>query len=255
MNETNTEFARSLAKVMCDALIADGYDVVAVVLQGSQNYGLDTESSDYDFKAFVMPAPLDLYDSRRVSMIRQGLTGQCEVKDIRDLAYLLGKLNPTYLEILASPVYYVPDNPVYLQLWYTLRNMVNPLVHENREVTKMVTAAMIRQFTKAAGTSDVPDYKRLSHVYRLYTVWQKLTAGLDFTDTLMLTGDDLDHALAIKTGTIATNKLYDEIAIINVVVDTQQTFGLKIENTASLGRIQHLVMDAVYATVFIRPFV
>ena len=255
MNEIDVEIARSIAKAVYTSLIADGYDVIAVVLQGSQNYGLDTESSDYDFKAFVMPTPLDLYESRRVSTVRQVLTGQCEVKDIRDLAHLLGKLNPTYLEILAGPVYYVSDNPVYIQLWDILRHLVNPLVHENREIAKMVIAAMIRQFTKAAGTSDTPDYKRLSHVYRLYTMWQKLTAGLDFTETLMLTGEDLDHALAIKTGTIATNKLYDEIAIINIVIDTQQIFGLKIENIASLGRIQHLVMNAVYATVFIRPFV
>lgn len=53
-----------------DSLIEKGYDVLAVNLYGSQNYGVDTPESDYDFKALIFPSLEDvILNKKRVSKV------------------------------------------------------------------------------------------------------------------------------------------------------------------------------------------
>ena len=40
--------------------VQKSYRPVMTVLVGSQNYGLDTENSDYDTCTFILPSPTDI---------------------------------------------------------------------------------------------------------------------------------------------------------------------------------------------------
>ncbi|MCR5490693.1 MAG: nucleotidyltransferase domain-containing protein [Bacilli bacterium] len=80
-------------------------------VQGSQNYNLETEASDIDCKAFVVPTFSDLYFGHRYSTTIDTKYGQVTVHDIRMLSELLFKMNPTYLEMLFSKyVWYASED-------------------------------------------------------------------------------------------------------------------------------------------------
>lgn len=87
-----------------------GHAPVYVSLFGSQNYGLAVASteyrSDYDYKCVVLPSLSDLVEERKpVSKTIETPEGQIDIKDIRVFADILCRMNPSYLECLASDAY------------------------------------------------------------------------------------------------------------------------------------------------------
>lgn len=84
-----------------------GYAPVYVSLHGSQNYGLDLNTaeyqSDYDFKCIVLPSLWDLVEGKRpASLTVETDGGQIDIKDIRIFCDALERMNPAYLESLAT---------------------------------------------------------------------------------------------------------------------------------------------------------
>ncbi len=83
-----------------------GYKVIALMLQGSQNYGLAEYSLDYcsdiDSKAIVVPTFRDFLNcTPPVSTTVKFENGeQCDVKDIRVMFECFRKQNLSYLELL-----------------------------------------------------------------------------------------------------------------------------------------------------------
>ena len=97
------ERLRAAAELVC----AQGYFPIYISLHGSQNYGLAIceadYRSDYDFKCIVLPSLWDLVEGRKpVSLTLETDEGQIDVKDIRVFCDALEKMNPAYLESLAS---------------------------------------------------------------------------------------------------------------------------------------------------------
>lgn len=84
-------------------------DIIFMYVQGSQNYNLDTEASDIDCKAFVVPTFGDLYYGDRYSTTIDTPYGQVTIHDIRMLPELLLKMNATYIELLFSKYVYYPS--------------------------------------------------------------------------------------------------------------------------------------------------
>ena len=76
--------------------------IVFAFLQGSQNYRLDTPSSDQDMKAFCIPSFEDFYQQKQVSLTIDYPHGQVTIHDLRMLPKLLEKMNPAYLESFHS---------------------------------------------------------------------------------------------------------------------------------------------------------
>lgn len=84
-----------------------GYTPIYISLHGSQNYGLDvhtdTYQSDYDFKCIVLPSLWDLVEGKRpASLTAETEDGQIDIKDIRVVCDALERMNPAYLESLAT---------------------------------------------------------------------------------------------------------------------------------------------------------
>ena len=100
--------------------------IVGIFLQGSQNYGLDTEGSDIDTKLIVVPTFDDLAFNRQpVSTTHVRANNEhIDFKDIRLMLQTFRKHNLNFIEILFTPYYIL--NPIYADLWNTLI--------ENREV-------------------------------------------------------------------------------------------------------------------------
>lgn len=82
--------------------------VVATMLYGSQNYGLDTPESDVDTKTIVVPRLKGLVLDRRISTeLRLEDQSLDIIKDVRDMFdnYLKGNIN--FLETLYTQYYHV----------------------------------------------------------------------------------------------------------------------------------------------------
>ena len=75
---------------------------VGIFLQGSQNYGLDTEGSDVDTKIIVLPRFEDIVLNKKPVSATLVLPNNehCDVKDIRLMFDCFRKQNVNFLEIL-----------------------------------------------------------------------------------------------------------------------------------------------------------
>ena len=112
-----------------------GYEIFALVLQGSQNYGLDIYNDEYksdiDSKLIVLPTLDDLIEERKPISYTHVLDNDehIDVKDIRIMWDCFKKQNVNFIEILFSDYYIV--NPKYLEYWERLRAIAEDLTHIN----------------------------------------------------------------------------------------------------------------------------
>lgn len=98
--------------------------IVCLVLQGSQNYGLETMYSDVDTKLILTPTFEDIAMNRQpisTTYVRAD-NSHTDWKDIRLMLQTFRKCNLNFLEILFSP--YCIVNPLYAEEW-------NRLVQDN----------------------------------------------------------------------------------------------------------------------------
>lgn len=190
-----------------------GYNVFAVILQGSQNYGLDIYSEDYqsdvDCKVFVFPSFEDVYSGNKVSKVYKvgcketGLE-QIEVKDIRLFSELLSKANPSYIELLATD--YVLTN--YRAEFNKLKSFLPKLLDTRAMLFANSVYGMAMEKEKALchpypATLDKIekfgyDPKQLHHIIRLYYLLDGFHKGEGLN--LMVEGERKEYLINVKKG-------------------------------------------------------
>lgn len=151
-----------------------------VYLQGSQNYGLQTSSSDYDLKAFCIPSFDDFYTRSLISLTIDYEHGQITIHDARMLPELLYKMNPVYLESFFSKCLFVrKPNGQFAKVTSPLDSLLfNDLFITNYDV---LIRASISYFRKKVDEIHKPsairipvvkeygyDIKSASHAFRIY---------------------------------------------------------------------------------------
>ena len=118
--------------------------IVGIFLQGSQNYGLETPSSDVDTKLIVVPTFKDVALNRKpVSTTHVRANDEhIDFKDIRLYIETFRKQNLNFLEILFTDYFAV--NPLYLVQWARLVQNREAIAHMNpyRAVKSMKGIAM-----------------------------------------------------------------------------------------------------------------
>lgn len=101
------------------AVLNEGYaedQILGIFLYGSQNYNTDTEDSDVDTKAIIVPSLEDLCLRSAVSREIHLENGEhCEIKDIREIVKNFRKQNINFIEILYTDYCWV--NPKYKDIW------------------------------------------------------------------------------------------------------------------------------------------
>lgn len=142
--------------------VAKDYDTIMTVLVGSQNYGLDTEKSNFDTFTFVLPNLHDIATLRDpVSTTREDVLGHINIKDIRLALNLLKKTSPNSVECFASRNRIVDAkyadllSPVFGSP-YALRCDTNHMM--------MAIGGMAHQLSKR----NMSPGKRLSHILRMH---------------------------------------------------------------------------------------
>lgn len=185
----------------------DNRIVLLKSLVGSHNYNLNTETSDKDYKLFVVPTFDDLYSGKQHSSQVLTETEDYVVHDVRKLPEQLFKANINYMEVLAS-------NQIY-----TASTEMNHLLYLKQEIFKM----NLPQFYKAChgmfktkmtllgkgteGTQHLVDAygydtKQAVHAYRSIRVPVdfEATGFNDFEASIKYSGEDLDFIMSIRNG-------------------------------------------------------
>lgn len=141
-----------------DYLIANGYKVLVLFLQGSQNYGLDIYDDDYksdiDAKAIVLPTlrNIVLNETPVSTTIVLPNNEHIEVKDIRIMKDMFIKQNISYIELLYTK-YYIANTDY--------ESYVKSLIYMRDDISNINK----NQFLRCIKGMSMEKYKALEHPY------------------------------------------------------------------------------------------
>ena len=212
--------------------------VILCALQGSQNYNLDDENSDFDFKIFVEPNFDDFYFGNKISKTYETNYGKAEVKDIRLLVDLIKKMNPTYLEILATKHYLVLDD--FFKQYFKMKKDLQLIIEERKPIFYKALFGTMKQEAQNLGNS-----KNVSHIFRLYNLVSKMQNNIDFADALTNDGVNRQNLINIKrNGIYDTKELNSILEKTSNIVDS--VANKKISDTHIIESIQEPIREYLY---------
>ena len=109
----------------------DNDHIVGIFLQGSQNYGTDTEQSDVDTKLIVTPTVRDMmFNKQPISTTHKTPNNEhIDFKDVRLYFDTFRQQNLNFLEILFTDYFII--NPLYAKPWGKLIDIREKVVRYN----------------------------------------------------------------------------------------------------------------------------
>ena len=199
--------------------IGDAGRVLAVCLYGSQNYGLATEQSDVDTKAFIMPNLSELIKykkvSRQIEADEDG--GLCDLKHLELMCQNFHKQNINFLEILYTD-------------YFICHKDFQAAYQELRDKRDFLTSAFPRRMLHASAGMAEQKYHALRHPYeskkdilakygydpkqlasmlRLYYFIDAYLKTEDFKTSITPRGGFKDLILDTKAGSFTEDKAVD----------------------------------------------
>ena len=224
------EHIKSVVKERYDYLVAHGYNVFGVFLQGSQNYELDIYTDEYksdiDVKAIVIPSLNEIVlNNKPVSTtIVLENNEHIEAKDIRVMKEMFIKQNISYIELLYTKYYYI--NPEYNDEFKILNDMKDDISSINQNQFLRCIAGMSMEKHKAL-EHPYPtiidkinkygyDPKQLHHILRLNVFVNDYLANVPLKECYVPAKEVRDILLDVKLGVypleMARNmaKVYDD---------------------------------------------
>ena len=193
-----------MLRAAADHAASLGYAPVYVSLHGSQNYALDvytqTYQSDFDFKCIVLPSLWDLVEGKKPASLTVDTDGgQIDIKDIRIFCDVLERMNPAYLESLATQNYLALEPGME-----ALRACLPRLMHERGTVFARACEGLFEDKAKRM-CHDSPaahmrimqygyDGKQAHHMYRL----KLLLEEFERTGEMRLTAPAHERDLLIR---------------------------------------------------------
>lgn len=185
-----------------------GYEVVGVFLQGSQNYNLDTDKSDIDTKAIVLPTFNDFINDKKAvsTTIVLPSTEHIDVKDIRVMFDVLRKSNVNFLEILFTK--HRKLNKKYSKLIAPLFANAERLAFSDRKalinciygVAMQKFVALKHPYPTIKDKIDKYGYdpKQLHHIIRMNLFLKDVIDGKTFRQSLI--PDNVGYLISVKYG-------------------------------------------------------
>ena len=172
-----------------------GFEVVGIFLYGSQNYEMETESSDIDSKAIVVPSFDDFLEEKKpCSFIYKFDNGeQVDCKDIRTMFANIKKQNINFVEILFTKYFIL--NPKYEELFLPVLRRREYIGRYNPTAALNCMLGMAYQKEKAlchpypATEEKIEkwgfDPKQLHHILRLQFFMEKYCDGYPYHSCLI----------------------------------------------------------------------
>ena len=196
----------------------DNDHIVGIFLQGSQNYGTDTEQSDIDTKLIVTPTVRDMiFNKRPTSTTHKTPNNEhIDFKDVRLYFDTFRQQNLNFLEILFTDYFII--NPLYAKPWGKLLDIRERVVRYNpyRAALAMWGVAT-RQFNrvtkKAESNTELFDRfgydpKALYNLLRIEDFLRKYTMEI-FSYKECMTPQNTDFLLEVRNGYYYPNEAVD----------------------------------------------
>lgn len=175
-----------------------GYEIFGIFVQGSQNYGLDMYTDEYqsdiDTKCIVLPSLDDIILNKKpISHTYERENKEhIDFKDIRLMWECFTKQNVNFMEILFTDYFVVPDK--YKKYWDKMREMAEDIVHAHKSQTVRTMSGMSMEKYKALEhryptlIEKIDKYgydgKQLHHIIRINDFIRRYTAGMSFKDSI-----------------------------------------------------------------------
>ena len=214
--------------------------IVVLACQGSQNYGLDYEDSDFDTKCITVPTFKEIALNKKALSTThvRGNNEHIDLKDIRLYIQTFRKQNLNFLEILFTPYYVCPMNN-----FINFSNEWGKLI-DNRE--KIAHMNPLRGFSSMKGIAAEKyhalehhypsrmhmiekfgyDPKQLHHLLRIDEFMKRFYNGESYEDCLI--SDYPDYLIDIKKGLFDLDKARD---IANTTMTEIENLYNKAKNT------------------------
>ena len=185
-----------------------GYEVVGVFLHGSQNYQLDTEDSDIDTKAIVLPKLDDIILNKKLTSFTHVMpdNSHLDLKDIRLIFDILKKQNMSFLEILFTK--YSIINPKYKEKFAPIIENNELIAHYNPigSVKSMCGMALEKykcmEHPHPTVMNKIEKYgydpKQLHHIIRLNEFIKRYISGEAYKDCLI--SKNKEYLIEVKKG-------------------------------------------------------
>lgn len=168
--------------------------VIFVGCYGSQNYKLNYEGSDYDFKAIVIPSFEDIVLERKpVSTTIELSNGLCDVKSIRLMMNCWKKQNVNFIELLFTEYRWV--NPEYEKVLKPLFDNNEKIAHYDelhainciKGMQMEKYHALFKPYPSQKDVIDKYGYaaKQLCHIWRLKDLISKYVDGELYANCLV----------------------------------------------------------------------
>lgn len=229
-----------------------GKEVVAVFLQGSQNYRLDEYSDEYmsdiDTKCIILPTLDDIvnskspYSSTHVCANNEHI----DIKDIRVMFEMFKKQNNAYVELLFTKYYYI--NPKYEKLVIELKMLAESIsrMHPNQALRCMAGTsaekykALEHPYPNTMDKINKFGYdpKQLHHILRLNDFMKRFIAGESYESCLI--PKHIGYLMKVKKG------FYDLTEARRLAYETdQENKRLKEENITTPEFIDQETLKAL----------
>ena len=182
-----------------------GYIVFGTYLQGSQNYGLQTENSDIDTKTIVVPSFKDFARNRAPISTTHVLPDNShdDQKDVRLMFETFLKQNLNFLEILFTSHFVVES--FFEDEHNELIGMADKIANYNKNQLFRCTLGMAlskRKNMNYCTTMNNLGYnpKDFHHILRIEEFMQRFISGEPFKDCLK--AKNKDYLISVKKGEI-----------------------------------------------------
>jgi predicted nucleotidyltransferase len=233
-----------------------GYTVAYICVYGSQNYGLDIETEDYqsdiDMKAIIVPTLDDLVrDSKPVSKVYETEWGQVDVKDIRPYFHTLLKANPAYIETLFTPYAIIDER--FEKEWIQITSLRDKLVETLQAQFIRAMYGMMCEKEKAL-THPYPtiahkiekwgwDGKQLHHILRLWLMMMDyFSNGLTVDKCLHPSKIAVEGLIRLKTNEYPLEK-ERAVSLSNDILEMARHFKDDILSNIDESKIDYSVKD------------
>lgn len=203
-----------------------GRQWVLKALTGSHNYNLNVETSDKDYKVFVLPTFDDLYHGNTLSKSSVSETEDISVHDIRMLTKMLYKSNVNFIEVLFSKELIInPD--ISISTYATITSIIKDREKYARMNLPYLWDACIGMYYQNS--------RKMKHIFigdencdRLFDSKKAMTAYriLDFLD---------------RYATFLQNEIYQPFKNAIYYNDDERSNMLYIRQEASLKEVEELL--------------
>ena len=228
-------------------------NIVGLFLQGSQNYGLETEYSDVDTKLVVTPSLHDIIMNRAAT----STTHICEneehidFKDIRLMLQTFRKQNLNFIEILFTDYFIL--NPLYEDSWKKLiakrENIAHYNIYNNVKAMKGVALekyyAMEHRYPSKVEIIDKFGYdpKQLHHLLRVSDFIDKYISGQPYSECMKPT--NREYLIEVKLGKYTLEEARElATAILGHINDITQNYTKDSEYNRNDSAVEEL-LDSV----------